>query len=289
MQDNSQENNICYLLDGRQIGYAKYGDPSGVPFFFFHAYPGSRFHGKMFDSAAKRLGILILSIDRPGYGLSDFQNNRSLLDWTDDIMEIADLFNIKKFSVLGISGGGPYAAACAYKIPDRIINVGIIVGLAPLTVEANLQKLSLFVKTAWKLSKKYSVFQKIIASMYIAQTKNLLPDSFFYSLLVKSDKNILANGFKQEMERNRKEAFRQGIKGTKTDLKIYSSDWGFPVRAIKTKTHLWYGEVDNVVPSTMGNYYASQLKKSNLIIYPGEGHLLAKTHSEEILKTLRDS
>ena len=78
---------IITLKDGRKFSYIEYGDPKGKPLFFFHGWPGSRFAGKEADEAGKKLGVRIISTDRPGIGLSDFKKNRKLLDWPDDIVE----------------------------------------------------------------------------------------------------------------------------------------------------------------------------------------------------------
>lgn len=124
--------NFITLSDGRRLYYAEHGDSKGKPLFFFHGWPGSRLRSSFYDSIAKKLHIRIISPDRPGYGLSDYQENRTLLDYPDDIVELADALRIKKFAVVGVSGGGPYTAVCAYKIPERITKAGIVVGAAPM-------------------------------------------------------------------------------------------------------------------------------------------------------------
>lgn len=120
------------LKDGRILAYEKYGDPKGKPFFYFHGWPASRLSGKHVAKAAEKLKLRLISPDRPGIGFSTFKPNRKLLDWPDDIIQLADHLGIKKFSVAGSSGGGPYVLACAYKIPDRLVSAAVIAGLGPL-------------------------------------------------------------------------------------------------------------------------------------------------------------
>ena len=76
--------------------------------------------------------VRLIGIDRPGIGLSTFQAGRKILDWPDDVSEFADKLGIDRFCVQGISGGGPYALACAFKIPNRLISCCIISGMSPL-------------------------------------------------------------------------------------------------------------------------------------------------------------
>ena len=66
-----------------------------------------------------------------GSGLSTRRPGRAIADWPDDVRELADALGIERFAVIGISGGGPYAAACAWGLPGRITRAGIISGVAP--------------------------------------------------------------------------------------------------------------------------------------------------------------
>ncbi len=119
------------LRDGRSLGYAEYGTPVGKPVFYFHGFPSSRLDWPLFDTdaIAARLNARIIAADRPGYGLSDFKRGRKILDWPDDVVELADALQIDRFAVLGISGGGPYAEACSFKIPQRLSATAIVCGM----------------------------------------------------------------------------------------------------------------------------------------------------------------
>ena len=122
---------VIRLSDGRRLGYAEYGDPEGWPLMFFHGTPGSRIMARFAGPKARELGVRLIAPDRPGFGRSDFQPHRRLLDWPRDVEELADALNLEKFSVAGVSGGGPYVAACAWKMGERLINAGMVSGLAP--------------------------------------------------------------------------------------------------------------------------------------------------------------
>jgi pimeloyl-ACP methyl ester carboxylesterase len=101
------------LRGGRRLGYAERGDPGGRPLLYFHGWPGSRVEGCLGDEPARAKGIRLMALDRPGMGLSDHQPRRALVDWPDDVIEVAAALRLDRFAVLGISGGGPYAAVCA--------------------------------------------------------------------------------------------------------------------------------------------------------------------------------
>ncbi len=118
------------LNDGRSLGYAEFGDPGGKPVFFFHGTPGSRLFRPP-DEITRKIGVRLITADRPGYGLSTFQPGRRILDWPADIAQLASHLGIHKFAVSGHSGGGPYVAACAYAIPERLTVAAVLSGAGP--------------------------------------------------------------------------------------------------------------------------------------------------------------
>ena len=119
------------LHDGRTLGYTEYGSSEGKPLFYFHGHPRSRFEARFLAEQAVRAGVRLIGIDRPGMGRSTFKAGRRLLDWPDDVIELADSLHLDRFAVIGFSGGGPYALACACKIPNRLTACGIVSGVGP--------------------------------------------------------------------------------------------------------------------------------------------------------------
>lgn len=286
LKSKSLENNTILLNDGRTLGYAVYGDPKGKPLIFFHGWPSSRLQANITHETAQRLGIRVISPDRPGYGLSSFKKNRKLLDWPDDVIELADQLGINKFSVIGVSGGAPYAAACAYKIPERLTKVGIVVGLAPTNIHGVLEGMAFINKLAWRSYHQLPWLRSLAATIHLSQARKMIPNFNSLAFRAKADQKLMSGKVKQEIARNRDEAFKQGKEATAMDLKIYTDDWGFPLDKIKSEVFLWYGDKDMNVSLNMGKYYASQIEKSKLKVYPNEGHFLIRRHIEEILKTL---
>jgi pimeloyl-ACP methyl ester carboxylesterase len=128
------EDGALVLGDGRRLGYAQYGRPDGQPLFYFHGHPGSRLEARFASQAAAEAGLRVIALDRPGYGLSDFLPGRVITGWPADVAEAAGLLGIGQFSVAGASGGGPYALACAWRQPGRVIQAAVISGVGPYQV-----------------------------------------------------------------------------------------------------------------------------------------------------------
>ncbi|HLL82416.1 MAG TPA: alpha/beta hydrolase, partial [Longimicrobium sp.] len=123
------------LSDGRQLGYAVWGDPGGFPVVYISGIPATRYEAKIFaHEGAVRAGVKLIAVERPGYGLSDFQPGRSIPDFARDVAQLATALGHERFAVVGLSGGGPYAAACAAMLPSRVGATGIVSGLGPLDI-----------------------------------------------------------------------------------------------------------------------------------------------------------
>lgn len=129
--DNDSSDTLT-LPDGRKFGYAQYGSPTGQPIFYLHVLPGSRIEAAFFHDMGLKLDARIIGVDRPGIGWSSPQPERTLLDHPKDLEQLAKHLELDEYSILAISGGGPYALACAMGLPrERLKCVSIVCGLGP--------------------------------------------------------------------------------------------------------------------------------------------------------------
>ena len=138
MQNFSSGTKFITLSEGRKIAYCEYGDLNGAPVFYFHGTPGSRLEPQLGHQAAKAHRRKIIALDRPGIGRSDPHPGRCLLDWPMDVGAIADQLELGHFGVMGVSGGGPYALACAYAFPERLDFCVLMGSWAPVAAEPTL-------------------------------------------------------------------------------------------------------------------------------------------------------
>jgi len=271
------------LRDGRSLGYAEYGTPEGKPVFYFHGFPSSRMDWPLFDTdaIAARLNARIVAADRPGYGLSDFKRGRKILDWPDDVIELANALQVDRFAVLGISGGGPYALACAYRIPGRLTTTSIVCGMGPS--EAPRAKDG----TAMLLPGKSALMRKLLL-MLMAMGLRRNPERFLSQMrdaVAEPDKLLLAQPeVVQTFIYSMREAFRLGTRGASLDAVLYKRSWGYHLQDISMQLHLWHGDLDTQVPVSVGQYVANAIPDCRAKFLPDEGHLaLAHNHIEEIL------
>lgn len=280
---SAREYQSILLPDGRRLGYAEYGAPDGRPVLFFHGAPGSRhIHADMANIATRR-GIRLIAVERPGYGLSDPQPERSMLDWPGDIAALTDALGLKQFAIIGFSMGSTYALACANKLPLRVMKIALVGALVPLDAPGVLEGMSSSVSGLWALAQSNpGELRKTFAPL--AESPAVLLAAMAASL-PEWDKNE-CNKRAAEFEAEYTQMLRGGIEGVATDFVLVSKDWGFPLDSINTETHLWCGTDDCNTPPAMTDYLAATLPHSRTFMLPDEGHLSLYVHWEEILERL---
>jgi pimeloyl-ACP methyl ester carboxylesterase len=282
-----------HLSDGRRLGYAELGDPTGAPFFFLHGAPGSR---RILRARDEIEGVRFVCPDRPGYGLSSPQCGRTILTFARDVLELADAIGADRFVVAGTSGGCPYAAAVAWLAPHRVQALGLCASLAPLDAssaqgsDADMTPFRKF--AAWAIRKRPGLADPLalFEAWRVDATVRAGVDRLVEELASRSpesDRKLLAepDTFASYVDSYR-EAWRQGFRWYAQDLALLVKPWGFRLGDIRVPTFLWHGDADRVTPLYMGLYVAEQIRGCRAKILPGEGHLLRLAHWREITDTL---
>ena len=276
---------VILLPDLRRLAYAEYGDPNGRPLFFFHGFPGSRYEAALGAGEAAARNIRIIAPDRPGSGLSDYQPRRRILDWPHDVVRLADTLGIERFGVAGISGGGPYAAACAYAIPERLTGAAIISGVGPFDAPGATDGMSRQNRAIFWLASKASwlTFPPLfILSRAVRGSPDRLAKQMMTSM-PESDRELLRDPAIQEMfVRDAREAVRPGLRGAMQEASMYARPWGFRLQDIRMRVHVWQGGKDTNVPPSMGRWQAKAIPDCVFTFYEDEGHLLGLRHLPDI-------
>jgi pimeloyl-ACP methyl ester carboxylesterase len=277
---------LVRLPDGRRLSYAEHGLPDGRPVLVFPGTPGSRLL-RLPEEATRAAGVRTLVIERPGCGCSDFQPGRTLLDWPKDVTAFADALGIERFAVVGISGGGPYAAACAYALPSRVIHTAILGGVGPVT-ETNLQEMPRVRQVMAWFARHAPALVAPLLWLFGNPQRN--PEGFYERMLSQNsavDLEILRRPeMKAAMMASYRESTRNGIRGFAREGIIASNDWGFQPEQIASPVSIWHGEEDFNVPMSAVKALAERIPGCRAHFVPGEGHWLFLKYWEEILREL---
>lgn len=279
------------LRDGRTLGYAQYGKPQGKPVLHFHGWCGSRLEGnlKAIEGAAAQLQVRLIVIDRPGMGLSTFQPKRRLLDWVSDVTEFADAFELASFSVMGYSCGGPYALACAAKIPGRLRGAAFLSGDPPHHVPEIIPILDKQTRQFDLISDKAPWLFNFLLGMNFRQSRGSSVEQMIASVfpgeLPPKDKEALSNPeVPAWFAASVREGVRTGSRGAAWDWTLSARPWGFDLKDIDFHVHLFQGEMDTLNPAAFGRYMADSLPNCTPTFYPEDGHLsLIYFHFDEML------
>lgn len=122
------------VAGGRRVAVQDWGPADGAAVFLMHGTPGSRLGPRPGPAALHSLGVRLICYDRPGFGDSDRLPGRAVAHAAEDTAAVAEFLGVGAFAVVGRSGGGPHALACAALLPDRVSAVAALVSLAPRDV-----------------------------------------------------------------------------------------------------------------------------------------------------------
>lgn len=278
------------LSDGRSLSFARFGDPSGKPVFYFHGFPGSRLEPQSNHDAFLKAGIQLLALDRPGIGHSTRKNKRKLLDWPDDVVEIAKILKLEKFSILGVSGGGPYALACARAIPGYLNKVTVACGLGPVDAPNATSGMMLSNRVLFRYGKFFPPVLHLSTFLMVRQLSSKPAKGLkkFVEGLPEPDRLVLSKTDAQDfVAASAVEGVRQGSGPLLEEIGIYSRSWGFKLEDLNVPVSLFQGEVDIDVPPSMARHQASLIPDCEINLYPNDGHFsLLVNHIDEIIASL---
>ncbi len=279
---------LVRLKGGRVLSYREYGNPAGPLVLYFHGTPGSRFEAGLIEDDACCAGVRLVSIDRPGMGCSTYDACRRILDWPCDAVELADTLGGcgSPFGILALSGGAPYAAACALRIPERLTHVAIVSGHTPpdapgvcpgsedkkialIARHQRLGNLALGLISRRLDRKPEKVITKATSSWTAADRQLVLCNP-------RHHRNLIAN---------LAAATHCGPHGAVTDIHLLGSPWCFSLGAIQgVNVSIWQGGCDPIATPSMGRYFHRHIAGSELRIDPHAGHVtMFKWHAAEIL------
>jgi pimeloyl-ACP methyl ester carboxylesterase len=283
-------NQTTTLADGRKLGFAEYGPAQGLPVILFGGASG-RYLKPCGDELLDRVNVRLILVERPGYGLSDHQPNRTLLDWPDDVAQLADHLGLARFAVIAGSQGGPYGAACGYRLADRLSSLTLVSALAPFDVPGLTEGMAPALAMLPKLA-RYAPFMlrpmQGATVAFIRRTPEAAVKRLFANLPPGDQVVLQQPELIQTFVRDFPEAYRQGGRGAAHDIYVVCHPWGFQPAEIRAKTFVWQGEADPNVPVVMGRYFAESIPNCTATFVPGAGHMLFYTHFQAILQQAAD-
>lgn len=283
---------VVRLQDGRPVGYCEYGAEGGLPVIALHGTPGSRRKYGLADAEARRIGLRIISVDRWGYGLTAWPKGRfELRDYASDIEEFADALGLQKFGVVGISGGGPFAAVIAALLPERVSALALVAPVSPLSEPHERVGVSPFHRFAFRVLPRLPgavpfVFSYFRLALFVAPPVAIRTMA---SRAGRTDRKVL---LRKETSRDLVTTFRaglaKGVKGAAIDMRCFSRGWNIDLSAIACPARMWIGDKDRNVPVSAAKRLASSVAQMDVIEDADAGHFWVIEHHPEVLSWLKD-
>jgi pimeloyl-ACP methyl ester carboxylesterase len=288
------------LSDGRQLAYALWGDPDGFPVLHLHGTPGCRLERWPDEELYRRLGVFLVTHDRPGYGQSTRRPGRRVVDEAGDVAALADHLGLERFGVTGGSGGGAHALACAALLPDRVVRAACVVGVAPLGGDGLEQDEWLdgmdpenVKEFGWVLAGEEVLLRELdaehtrIAARVIDDPSAVIGD---FDLSEADRKELTRKERMQVIRESWAEHSVRGVGGWADDDLAHMRPWGFDVGEITVPVLIRYGATDVLVPPGHGEWLAAHVPGCIVKVDHVAGHLGDDPVEEiaEIARWLRD-
>ena len=279
---------ILAHANGRRIQFGILGARDLVKVVFYsHGFPACRLEASIAHGVARDLGITVVALDRPGFGGSDWYRERRIEDWADDVLLVAAHLGVDRFGILGVSGGTPTAVAAAALLPERVTQLVVVSGVAPMYDPAALSGMHVVNKALLKIGQRFGALGRFAIGA-IATLWRLVPGAaqvWFSSVLPKADMDIVTRPeVGVILARNIKESLRPGVRGVMTEFTLLLSDWrGLPSK-VSVPTSIWHGDEDTYVPMSMAEILHKSIPHSRFQQVKGGGHFMIVDRLRPVLE-----
>ncbi|MDO6765057.1 alpha/beta fold hydrolase [Agarivorans sp. 1_MG-2023] len=287
-----QDSNARYfrLPDERKLCYQEFGDPKGKPVVYCHSILGCRLEN-FFDQVdiAAQLGIRLISIDRPGFGGSDYHESYSFVQWTADLKALLEHLNLAKVELLGYATGGVYAACSAAKIPDMVSHLTIVSSGDALTYDSDYKATAKLYRMHMKLARDFPNMHRLFTNI-LDKGLHKDPNKLFKVLardLEGTDVELFESPmFKEKFGRYLMESKVQGGNAFSDEVRQVMAPWGFEIEDVKVATQLFHGENDKHIPLTLAERFIARAENARLEVIPELGHYMIYQHWPAILESI---
>jgi pimeloyl-ACP methyl ester carboxylesterase len=280
------------LRSGRRLGFAEFGPAHGEPIIWFHGTPGARRQiPPLAHSVIDELGLRIISIERPGIGLSTSHQYRAVVDIVDDVTEVVDALGVDDFGVVGLSGGGPYALATGARLPDRVYGVAVLGGVVPTAGEEACDA-----GPVLGLARRFSPLMPAMVGVGGAALWAMVKASgpaqnqiyaTYARLMPVGDREVFATpGMREMFIGDLRHGARKQFRAVLHDAILFGRDWGFRIADIRVPVRWWHGDADPIVPLAAAETAAGHLADVEFRVRPGESHLGGFAAAREVLEAL---
>jgi pimeloyl-ACP methyl ester carboxylesterase len=263
--------------DGRVLAVHEYvpTEPSGDVVIWHHGSPHSGALIPPLIAFAEERGIRLVTYARPSYGGSTPLPGRDIASCAADVAAIADALHLDRFGVVGASGGGPHALACAALLPERVEAVATFAGPAPFRDDVD-----------WFAGMHSDAALR--AARRGTEARAALRQDFDPDVFVDTDWSALSGAWSALGE----DAGRAGQTwpdGLVADDVALVEPWGFELGSIDVPVLIVQGSRDRMIPATHAQWLLEQIPTAELWLRPRDGHVAVLTGFGVALDWIRET
>jgi pimeloyl-ACP methyl ester carboxylesterase len=244
----------------RWVDVVEVGDPDGAPVVAFHGTPTGPLEVLGCAQAAEDAGVRLLCAARPGYADTS-PAEPGLSTVVEDVVAVVGHLGVERFGVLGISGGGPSAAAVAARLADRVTGLVLLAGAGPAEVEEygdepedEQERRAVGLARSGRTQEAAAIVDHLVTEWFTAVVDDPgspLPDFLRASM---------------------RDSARPGHPGPVFDRLTTAVGWDVDVSAVRCPTILVYGAADVAVPREHGDWYQHRIPHAVLTVVPDADH-----------------
>jgi pimeloyl-ACP methyl ester carboxylesterase len=284
---------IVAVEHDRLVAYERWGDLDGQPMFSLHGTPGCRLSRHPDATLWPNLGLHVVTIDRPGYGASSALPGRRVSHAAGDVAAVADALGLGRFLVLGSSGGGPHALACAAELGHRVLACAAVASAAPLLPD-EVEDLIGLNRKALRILAEYGRpgmldFLGPLRDQFLADPVGALAVQ-----LADAPAADIQWNQREDVQTVRREAIlealRPGVQGWADDsVSIFGDDWNVDLDRVTCPVRFWHSDDDKNGPLAAIRRLVDSVPGATLTVWNGEGHSAPARNMEQVLGDLLDT
>jgi len=255
------------------VRYLDTGEPGWHPVVFFGGVGTSAgaFSLTEFARALREmLRLRFVSVERNGFGDTRFTSGLGFAQPVNDVLGVLEALGVERFSVVAISGGGPYAARLVARVPERIVSIH----LAAATSGGEL-------------------LHRGAAAAMLADLEAIVADpEGFWDYPPESAVRLIP-GFIEASRREGRHALGEpgrARQALRHELTLLCSEALPDLRSVPAPAFLYWGGRDDLVPLEQARAWQAALGSDvTLRVHPDSGHDVQYLHWHEILTDIAGS
>ncbi|MCB1616281.1 MAG: alpha/beta hydrolase, partial [Pseudomonadales bacterium] len=278
----------------RKLGIAEFGVQDGFPVFWFPGTPGGRrqvpYEARQFANNNK---LRIICVERPGIGLSTRYLYEDIHAFSDDIAFVIEQLSIEKCGVVALSGGGPYALACANALSEQVVAAAVFGGVAPTIGEeaaeggptakaVPVEKLLTWMKRPLGSSLTWGV-------RMLHPVANPVVDAIVKYIPGHETAMIARPEIRDMFLDDILDSSKGGLHSIVHDIILFARPWGFSLSGIAVPVHFWQSDEDPLVPVEHARAMSALIPNSALTVCENAGHLEGLNKTAEALGFILDN